>query len=509
MRTPVRSGQKSHEETMTMSDAAPQSGRPLVFRGGTVLTMDDASTILTDADVLVVDDRIAAVGPRLEAPQGTQEIDATGGIVMPGMIDTHRHMWQTAMRGYGADWSLTQYFVWNYLEHGRKFRPEDIAAGNRLSAIESLDAGVTTTVDWSHNLHTVDHAEAALDALRSVPGRFVLAYGNIQAGPWEWSADPAVRAVLERLRDGGDDMMGVQVAFDVTGDPAFPERAALEAGRDLGIPVTTHAGVWGATNDDGIRLMHENGFMTPETVYVHASTLTRDSYQRIAATGGSISVSTESECSAGQGHAPTEQVLQYGIPVSLSMDTSVWWSGDMFSAMRATLNADRMSEHLTAHLKGDTITQLRLRAKQVLQWCTNGGAHTIGRDSDLGSLEPGKKADVVLIKNDNSPVSFPLLNPLGHVVFQAQRGDVHTVVVNGRVVKHDGKLVGIDLAPVRAEIENTIDYLKGACGEEVWEAGMFPQMPDAEQSILDNPYQYSDFVDESKRAGGEDRVLGR
>jgi imidazolonepropionase-like amidohydrolase len=108
---------------MTMSDAAQQSGRPLVFRGGTVLTMDDASTVLTDADVLVVDDRIAAVGPKLDVPEGTQEIDATGGVVMPGMIDTHRHMWQTAMRGYGADWTLTQYFVWYYLEHGKKFRP--------------------------------------------------------------------------------------------------------------------------------------------------------------------------------------------------------------------------------------------------------------------------------------------------------------------------------------------------------------------------------------------------
>jgi hypothetical protein len=177
--------------------------------------------------------------------------------------------------------------------------------------------------------------------------------------------------------------------------------------------------------------------------------------------------------------------------------------------MRATLNADRMSEHLTAHLKGETITQLRLRAKQVVEWCTKGGAHTIGRDDDLGTLEVGKKADVVLIKNDASPVSFPMLNPLGHVAFQAQRGDVHTVIVDGRVVKYDGTLVGIDLGAVRTEIENTIEHLKGACGDDVWQAGMFPDMPDAEQSILENPYQYSDFKDESKRAGGEERVLGR
>jgi hypothetical protein len=181
----------------------------------------------------------------------------------------------------------------------------------------------------------------------------------------------------------------------------------------------------------------------------------------------------------------------------------------MFSAMRATLNVDRMSEHLDAHLKGDTITHLRLRARDVVRWCTRGGAHTIGRDADLGSLQPGRKADVVLVKNDSSPVSFPMLNPFGQIAFQAQRADVHTVLVNGRVVKADGKLVGVDLASVRAEIEDTIDYLRGEIGEEAWQAGMFPEVPAAEAAILDNPYQYSEFKDESKRAGGEDRVLGR
>ena len=130
-------------------------------------------------------------------------------------------------------------------------------------------------------------------------------------------------------------MLGFQMAFDVTGEPAFPERAAFEVARELGVPVTTHAGVWGATNDDGIRLMHENGFMTPQTIYVHAATLSEDSYHRIAATGGSVSVSTESEQSAGQGYPPTWQLRKHDIPVSLSMDTSVWWSGDLFSAMRA------------------------------------------------------------------------------------------------------------------------------------------------------------------------------
>ncbi|WP_305788373.1 amidohydrolase family protein [Symbioplanes lichenis] len=464
--------------------------RPVIIRNGLVLTMDDAHTVLSGADVLVADGRIAEIGTGLAAPDDAEVIDATGGIVMPGMIDTHRHMWQTAMRGYGADWTLTQYFVWYYLESGKHFRPEDIYAGNLLGAIEALDAGVTTTVDWSHGLQTPQHADAAVDALEAVPGRFVLGYGNIQAGPWEWSTSDEFRDFYRRRIDGGK-LAGFQLAFDVTGDPAFPEKAAFEVARELGVPVTTHAGVWGATNDEGIRLMYENGFMTPGTVYVHAATLSSDSYHRIAATGGSVSVSTESEQNAGQGYPPTWQLRRHGVPVSLSMDTSVWWSGDLFSAMRTTLSADRAREHLEAHAKPETVTHHHLRAEHVVDWATRGGAKALGLDSQLGALTPGRQADIVLIENDASPAMFPILHPYGHVAFQAQRGDVHTVLVGGKVVKRDGRLVGTDLAAARTAVQATVDHLRERLGEEAWQAGQNPDLPQAE--LFDNPYQYTDY----------------
>ena len=470
----------------------PSGDQPIVIRNACVLTMDQSKSVLNDADVLVVGRDIAAVGPDLEVPEGTFEIDGAGGIVMPGMIDTHRHMWQTAMRGYGADWTLTQYFVWYYLESGKFFRPEDIFAGNKLAALEAVDAGVTTTVDWSHGLQTTDHADAAVDALESVPARFVLAYGNIQAGPWEWATSPEFRNFVTRRMDARGDKLGFQMAFDVTGDPTFPEKAAFEVARELGVPVTTHAGVWGATNDEGIRLMYENGFMVPGTIYVHAATLTHDSYARIAATGGIASVSTESEQNAGQGYPPTWQLRRHGIDVSLSMDTSVWWSGDLFSAMRSTLNADRSKEHEEAHARAETVTHHALRAEQVVDWATMGGARALGLDSLVGSIEVGKRADIVLIKNDDSPVMGPILNPYGHVVFQAQRGDVHTVLVDGAVLKHDHKLVGADVAAAKADAERTVEYLRDTIGEEAWLAGMNPEIP--EQSVMDNPYQYTDYA---------------
>jgi len=451
--------------------------------------MDNGHRVLTNGDVLVVDGFIKEVGVAITAPATALEIDARGGIVMPGMIDTHRHMWQTAMRAYGADWTLSQYFVWYYLQHGTKFRPQDVYAGNLLSALEAIDAGVTTTVDWSHGLQTTEHADAAVDALEAVDGRFVLAYGNIQRAPWEWSVAPEFMDFYRRRIDGKGDMLGFQLALDVTGDPEFPERAAFAVAKDLGVGVTTHAGVRGATGDDSIRLMHENDCMGPDTVFVHASTLSDDSYQRIAASGGSASVSTESEQSAGQGYPSSWKLRQFDIPVSLSHDTSVWWSADLFTAMRTTIGADRSRQHLEAHQRDETVTHLDLRCEEVLRWATRGGAVALGLDSKIGSIEVGKKADIVLLKNESSPVMFPLLNPYGHVVMQCQRSEVDTVVIDGNLVKYQHRLLDVDLAKARSVIEETVAHLESELGDEAWGEGMNPEVP--ERQKRENPYTYT------------------
>jgi cytosine/adenosine deaminase-related metal-dependent hydrolase len=467
----------------------PKPGQPIVFRNGIVLTMDDSHTVLPHGDVLVVDGKIAEVGVDLSVPDNTFEIDAQGGIVMPGMIDTHRHMWQTAMRAYGADWTLTQYFVWYYLQHGAKFRPQDYAAGNLISALDAIESGVTTSVDWSHGLRTVEHGEAAFDALVSSPGRFVFAYGNIHQSPWEWTADPAVQALLIKSRDDSR-MFGTQIAFDVPNqDDNFPELAAYRVAKELGLRVTTHSGVWGATNDWGIKNAYDAGVMDEGFTYVHAASLSADSYLKIAATGGNVSLATESEDTCGQGYPPIHQLRKYGIPVSLSVDTSVWFSADLFSAMRATVNADRALEHYLAHQlePAETVTHVKLRAEEVVHMATRGGALALGKEDEIGSLEKGKLADVVLLKNEDSPSWAPLINPWGQIVYQAQRGDVHTVLVGGEVVKSEGKVVAGDLKGVRAKLDDTVAYLEREVGDD-WIAGQFPEIP--EREVLFNPYQY-------------------
>jgi urease alpha subunit len=159
--------------------------------------------------------------------------------------------------------------------------------------------------------------------------------------------------------------------------------------------------------------------------------------------------------------------------------------------MRSTLGADRAREHLEAHALGETVTNSHLRAEHVVDFATRGGAKALGLDAIVGSLEVGKQADVVLIKNDDSPVMFPILNPYGHVAFQAQRGDVHTVLVNGRIVKRNNKLVDVDLARARGVVESTVQYLRERLGDDVWKQGMHPEIPGTK--VLDNPYTYTDY----------------
>ncbi|GGF37419.1 amidohydrolase family protein [Subtercola lobariae] len=464
---------------MTDSEFSGDNGgtdaRTLVFRHATVVSVDPAVGTVRDTDVLVVGDSIAAIGVGLAVPEGTREIDASGGILMPGMIDTHRHMYQTALRGFGADWTLTDYFYFYYINHGHHFRPQDVYAGNLLAAVESLDSGVTTTLDWSHGLRTVEYGEAAVAALQAVPGRFVFAYGNFSGSPADWATTPEFRAFARQRAEQQTDMLSFALAFDVQGDPSFPERAGFEAARELDVPVTTHSGVWGATSDAGIDLIAENGFLTDRVTHVHAGTLSPESYRKIAAAGGSVSLSAESEASAGQGYLPGFRARNYGINVSLSVDTSSWWSADMFSAMRATANADRGTEHAEAHAAGETVTSLSTRVTDLVEFATIGGAAAIGRTDLVGSITVGKKADLVLVKNDASPTLFPILNPEGHLVFQAGRGDVHTVLVNGRVVKHEGKLLlDAQLAEARSAVAETVDYLQSVIGDEAWNVSERP-----------------------------------
>lgn len=469
-----------------------QEGRAVLFRNATVVTGDDDLGTLHGADVLVADGIIQDIGPELTHPDDAAVVDAAGSILMAGMIDTHRHMWQSVLRGVGADWTITNYFQWMYEEWGELWRPEDVYAGNYLSMVEAIDSGVTTSLDWSHGLRTPDHADAAVDALFDARGRARLAYGNIFDMPQNWVTGGDVERLLEERFPSAynslDQLVTLQLAWDGGGeDPEFPERPAWEFAQEHDLPVTLHAGVWGYPLDIAIQNISDNGFLHPTNTYVHAASLQQSSYELIAESGGNVSISAESELNAGQGYPPTGEVREHGIPISLSMDTSVWWSGDMFAAMRATLNADRGLDHMEAHEQDETILNNELRTSDVLRYATQGGADALGMGAELGSVTPGKVADLVMLRGDTASM-LPVNDPTHHIVFQAGRAEVDSVMIGGRMMKHRGRLIpaaiGVDgngndgadpvLERARGLAEESRDHLREQIGDEAWEEAVNP-----------------------------------
>lgn len=459
------------------AQAAPRTfepGRPILFRRATVVTMDPRLGVLPETDVLVRGKDIEAVGKRLPAPASAVVIDAAGALLLPGFINTHQHMWQAALRGVGADWTLTNYYRQILLKWGLLFRPQDIYAANYLSMVEAVSDGVTTIMDWSHGLRTPEHADAAVDALFAVPGRARFGYSNAFAPDLSWVYDGRIDQMLHSRFSSPDQLVTMQVAFDLV---AFTDdaRRALKYVRDRKLPFSNHAGIYGFLNhdDNEIRFLEDNDSLSPSTTLVHAAALSDDSYRRIAAHGAQLSISAESELNLGQGYPPTAKARQYGIPVSLSQDTVVWWSGDIFSAMRATLSADRGLAHLRAHEAGHVLTTNALRAHDVLEWATIGGARVLGLDDIIGSITPGKRADLVML-GTGTPSMTPVNNPAGHIVFQAGRGDVDTVLVNGRVLKHRGSLIGVDLGRALRLIEQSLEYLRSQIPDQEWQQAMNP-----------------------------------
>lgn len=202
-------------------------------------------------------------------------------------------------------------------------------------------------MDYSHGLRTPEHADAAVDALFAVPGRARFGYGNAYATDPLWVLDGRVEHMLATRFANPDQLVTMQLAFDFFANTDDALRV-LRFARDRNLRVSTHTGIFGSAGDDQVRFLHENGALSPSYTLIHAATLTDDSYRRIAERGAQLSLSAESELNAGQGYPPTAKARQHGIPISLSQDAMVWWSGDMFSAMRATLNADRGLAHLRA-----------------------------------------------------------------------------------------------------------------------------------------------------------------
>ncbi|MEV4072513.1 amidohydrolase family protein [Nonomuraea fuscirosea] len=423
-----------------------------VVRGGMVISVDPEVGDLPRGDVLIEDGRIAAVGASVDAADA-EVVDATGKIVMPGFVDTHRHTWQTAFRGVGADWTFDQYHVAVHGTLRPHYRPEDVYLGNLLGRIEALSSGVTTLLDWFHCSDRPENADAAIQALREAPGRSVFCYGAI--GP---DIAPEIKRVRAQLPDDG-------MALGLRGPQlsTIDETAAdVALARELGLRVSVH--VHGGTGRPSGRRpvadMCERGLLDDRTTFVHGNGLSDEQVAMLADAGCSVSISPDVELKMGIGWPETGRMLAAGIRPSFSIDDCPSAGGDMFATMRTAFAVQRGLDI------GHTPVHGGLTARDVVSFATVDGARACGLDARTGSITVGKDADLILLDAED-PSVFPVGNPLGTVVAAGHPGLVDSVFVAGEAVKRDGRLLGVDLPALRARLLESRERIAAAAGVPV------------------------------------------
>lgn len=415
-----------------------------LLTGGTVVSMDPAVGDLERGDVLIEDGVIVEVAEAIVAPDA-ETIDATDRIVMPGFVDTHRHTWQTAFRGIGADWTFPEWSAAMHHTLKPRYRPEDVYLGTLLGRLEALHSGVTTMLDWFHCARSPEHADAAVAALRDTAGRSVFCHG---AG---WGTAAPVEAEIRRVRAAlpGDGLVtmafGLRGAEDTSMDTVAEE---LELAAELGLRTSLHV------ESDGTRRpvadLHEHGLLRDTTTFVHANGLGDDELRMLADAGGSVSISPDVELRMGFGWPMTGRMLAAGLRPTLSVDDVPSVGGDMFSTMRTTFVVQR-------GLDGG------LNSRDLLEFATVDGAQALGLAARTGSLTPGKDADVILLRADDITV-LPVTDPAGTIVAAGHPGLVDTVLVAGRVVKRNGVLVDVDLPTLTARLVASRDRVAAAAG---------------------------------------------
>jgi 5-methylthioadenosine/S-adenosylhomocysteine deaminase len=423
----------------------PQAERVLL-RGGCVLTLDARLGDFDRADVLIEGATIAAVGPELEVSGDDVEvIDAANMIVMPGFIDTHRHMWQGALRNVSPDGLLSDYTREITGAFRAAFRPQDARIGDLVSALGALNAGVTTILDWSHIGNSPEHTDAAIEGLRAAGMRAVYAYGGGTGGPANRFPEDIRRLRTEHF-SSADDLVTLAMAAG-----ANPADWALA--REVGAFVTVHVvGALGPVDDA----------MGPDVTYIHCTNLSDDAWRRIASTGGHVSIAAPIEMQMAHGVPPVQAALDHGIRPSLSVDVETQQPGDMFTQMRSVFALQRMLA-LEQRRLGDAGAPELLTVRDVVEFATVRGAVANQLEDRVGTLTPGKQADVILLRTDTINV-LPVNDAYGAVVLGMDTSNVDTVLVAGRVRKRGGVLLDVDLEQVRREAEASRAHLLDAVG---------------------------------------------
>ncbi|RVX73522.1 hypothetical protein B0A52_02410 [Exophiala mesophila] len=444
-----------------------------MIKNATVVSVDPDIGTVADCDVLIEGDSIVAVGPNLSQPDNCVLIDASNAIVSPGFVDTHRHTWQTQLRTVCSDHTLADYAIWMRNVYGASYTAHDAYLGNYCGALESIDNGITCLVDHSHIVNSPAHADSAVQGLKDARIRATWCYGVWRNPCWEGSClDPEREAQVpdwrfadaKRIKDTffksnhHTDLLRFGFA-PAELDFLTKEQATKEImyGRSLGSAIITgHIGC--GKYDDGahtVRSLRDAGLLGADLLFSHATTLEDDELDALRDQSTGLSSTPGTELQMEMGHPIAFKARAAGCRASLGIDMACSNPVDMFQQMQLLLQSERRLESTTSRAK---LSSLRQKCAEVLEMATIGGAEAVGLKDIIGSITPGKKADLIITRCD-SPRLTPVIDPIAALVLYANSSDVDTVFINGVIVKQGGKLTQVDWPKVRSELRASLESI--------------------------------------------------
>jgi 5-methylthioadenosine/S-adenosylhomocysteine deaminase len=467
----------------------------IVIRGGHLLTMDARLGEIEKADVLIEDGHITRVDADVSAPEGADSIDASRHIVLPGFVDTHRHMWQTQLRGEMTDATLLDYAAVIRGVYSACYEPEDVYIGILAGYLDALNAGTTTLIDHCHIMNSAQHADAAIRAFRDSGAGGVFCYG-LFPNPERGAPDKISRVINPpaRLWDEARRMRATQFpasnderirwSLSLTELEFFPLKYSMREitfARELEAhKISAHVGLGQASaHTRWVERLYKAGELMDDLLMVHGWSLTDKELEYMVETGATLSVTPETELQMGMGFPAFRRFADIGGRPGLGIDIVSNQSSDMFSQMRLGLQAVRGRDNEALARKGLSPSVLESTTAQILRAATIDGAHALGLENEVGSITVGKRADLILIRRDDINMA-PVNSAAAAVVHYANVGNIDTVIADGIVCKRAGELVGHDIPAVVGELlESTERVLARAKGFDREErkrqlSGIFP-----------------------------------
>ena len=435
----------------------------VLIRNTQVITMDRTLGDMAGADILVRDGKIAAIGKQIAAADA-QVVDGSAHIVTPGLINAHQHTWQTALRGVAGNWTITEYFRFMHAGLATKFKPDDIYIATLVGALNQINCGTTTLVDWCHNNPTPEHTDRGIDGLAESGIRAAFFHGSHKPDPkpgqkpfWEV---PHPRGDVERLLKtrfaAHDGLLSLGLAIlgphYSTYDVAVSD---FKLAREFGLIASMHCAGAEARTPDGWDRLRAEGLLDDHTNIVHGNNLTDAQLTFMLAQGVTFSLTPETEMTQGHGFAITGRLRKLGHKPSLGVDLESSISGDMFTVARMALASQRAMDNAESKLStGKLPDTSSITTREAFEWITIEGARMLKMDHRIGSLTPGKQADLVMIRADDLNM-WPVHDPVTAVVTQTSLANIDNVMIAGQWKKWQGKLTFGPIAERKSQLRDS------------------------------------------------------